>query len=307
MKNEEIHHHHRHHHHKKRHLGLKIFLSIVVIVIIAIGAVAFNIYRRVNNSFSSTYIDIPGTTAVNLKKAEPFTTLLIETGNVDSKESCVAAVVASVNPKTKETTFLNFPISDEFPDNTTISAVYTKNGIDGTLNEVKKQLGIPINKVVQVNIDEIGTLIEASGGIIIQNPKAFVSKGYQFNQGTLKLSTTSQVEAYLNKINSKDTSSSIDRIQNVSMALYANLQKLANPKNLKNISYYQSLLDAYTDTVKTNISFSDFETIALKYNKSVTNTSKLNLHPSSTDTDGNKLISSSEINNVKKLFINSLK
>ncbi len=293
----------KHRHHKKRrHLGLKIFLSILLLIIIAVSGLAYGIYKNLEGTFNAAYVKGPQTTAVNFSKSQPFTTLLIETGTLNSKNTCLAAVVASTNVSSKQTTFVNFPVNATLPDGTTIDGTYESNGENGLLQTTQNTLGVPINKIVQVDVNKMGELIEATGGIVLQNAKTFVAGGYQFNQGTVNLSTASQVEAYVTQVDANDQNATITRIQNVSMALYNNIQKLTNKSNLTtNINYYRNILSAFSDTVKTDISFSEFKTILLNYNKALRNTSKLNLHAD------NNVISATEITNVKQLFQKTLK
>ncbi|WP_238142528.1 hypothetical protein [Weissella confusa] len=67
----------------------------------------------------------------------------------------------------------------------------------------------------------------------MKNPKAFNAEGYEFKQGTVNLQTADQVQAYMTQIDDTDLDASITRIQNVSMELYGNIQKIAHMKNLK--------------------------------------------------------------------------
>ncbi|MFC4652167.1 LCP family protein [Lactococcus nasutitermitis] len=296
----------RHHHRKHRYLGLKIFLGILAVLIIVGAGVAFGLYKSVENSFNSAYFKGPKTAAVNFKKSEPFSTLLLETGKVEGKENCVAAVVSSTNMKTRQTTFVNFPVTAELPNASVISNVYQTNGLNGVLKNVQELLGIKVNKIVQININKLGELVEATGGITIQNDETFVSSGYQFNQGTIKLSTANQVEAYLSRVNSNDEAASITRVQDVSMATYANFKQIADKHSLSSINYYRNLLDAFGDSVKTDINFNEFKEIAVNYNKALFNTNKLNLHDSK-DASGKLVVSDDDLNQMKALFIKSFK
>ena len=78
-----------------------------------------------------------------------------------------------------------------------------------------------------------------------------------------------------------------------------------NMKKLESFNYYREILYAFSNTVKTNISFNDAKTIVMSYNKALKNTSKLNLH--TTDENGAKVVSQTELDSVKTLFEKSLK
>lgn len=291
--------------HKKKHTGLKVFISLFVLLLIVISSVAFAVYRSVDSTFSNSYMNVPNTTSVDLKKSEPFTTLIIEKGSNNSKNFCYAAVLASTNAKTNQTTFMNFPVLSVLPNQKTITEVYNKSGNDGILQLIKELLNIPVNKVIQIDVDKIGSLAEATGGIVMQNPKAFNAGGYEFKQGTVNLQTAEQVQAYMTKIDDSDIDDSITRIQNVSMGIYGNIQKLPHTNNIKNIDYYHNLLDAFSNVFKTNVKFEEAKTIALNYNKALSNTSKLNLHEN--EQNDIKSISQTELDSVEKLFEKTMK
>lgn len=306
--NKKRHHHHtsgKRHHHRKKHLGLKIFLGIVFLLLVVAGAVGYSVYSSVNSTFKSSYEKMPLTTATDLKKSNAFTTLLIETGTLNNQKACFATVLTATNKATNQATFLNIPVSDVLPNQETINSIYASGGEKGVIQYVKSTFGVDINKVVNVNIDKIGTFIEATGGISLQNPKAFVSNGYEFKQGTIHLVTAEQVQAYISKVDHSDINAAITRIQNVSMGLYSNLQEVAHVKKIKSVNYYRQLLYAYTETVRTNIDFGEFKSIVLNYNKALQNTSKLNLHASTVNNI--KVIPQSEIDSNKKLFAEALK
>lgn len=100
----------------KKFAALKEFLSLFVLLLFVLGAAVFSVYRTVDSTFSNSYMNVPQTTSVDFKKSEPFTTLLIETGTNNSKNVCYAAVLASTNATTKQTTFMNFPVFALIPN-----------------------------------------------------------------------------------------------------------------------------------------------------------------------------------------------
>lgn len=291
----------RHHYRKKKHTVLKVVSIIFVLVIIAITSITYVAYRNVESTFSTSYENFPKTTSIDLKKSKTFTTLIIATG----KNTAYATVLASTNVKTNQTTFMNFPVFATMPNQKTITDVYNTNGDDGIFQMVKDLLNVSINKVIQIDVNKMGSLVQATGGITMQNPKAFNAEGYEFKQGTVNLQTADQVQAYMTQIDDTDLDASITRIQNVSMELYGNIQKIAHMKKLESFNYYREILYAFSNTIKTNISFNDAKTIAMSYNKALKNTSKLNLH--TTDENGAKVVSQTELDSVKTLFEKSLK
>lgn len=295
----------RHPHRKKKHPVLKVILILVALIIIAISAIAYMLYKNVNTTFSNSYTNFPKTTHVDLKKAQPFTTLIIETGTNKSKNIAYAAVLASTNKTTKQTTFMNFPVFATLPNTKTINDIYASEGATGVIQSIKDLMDVSVNKVIQIDINKIGSLIEATGGVSMQNPRAFNAEGYEFKQGTVNLKTADQVQAYLTQLDDTDLDASITRIQNVSMALYGNVQNIVRTKKIQSVNYYRDILHAFTNMAKTNVTFDDAKTIGLNYNKALMHTSKLNLH--TTGANGQEVVSQAELDSVKALFETSLK
>lgn len=287
---------------KKKHTVLKVILGLIITLILVLAAGGFWAYSQVKSTYNKSTITAPKTTAVSLNKTTPFTTLVLETQTVNGKKEILAAVVSSTNPKTNQTTFANFPISHTLPDSSTIQQTFAESGENGVLEKTQTLLNTKINKVVYIDINNIGQLIEATGGVSIQNPKGFTSAGYKFDVGTVDLTTAEQVSAYITPMNAEDTANAIKRTQDLSMLLYANLSKIAHNKNdLLNVNQDVDILKAISSTIKTNVSFKELRVILMDYRNALTKTSKLNLH------DTNGTIPQEEMDKVKDLFNATLK
>ena len=107
---------------------------------------------------------------------------------------------------------MNFPVFAVMPNQKTITDVYDTSGNNGVLQLVKELLNISVNKVVQIDVNKMGSLVQATGGITMQNPKTFNANGYSFKQGNLNLQTSEQAQAYMTQIDDSDLEASITRI-----------------------------------------------------------------------------------------------
>ncbi|MDU0403252.1 Transcriptional regulator LytR [Lactococcus lactis] len=151
----------RHSHRKKKHTVLKVISVIVLLLIIAIASISYAAYRNIESTFSTSYENFPKTTSIDLKKSKTFTTLIIATGKNNSKNTAYATVLASTNVKTNQTTFMNFPVFATMPNQKTITEVYNTNGDDGIFQMVKDLLNVSINKVIQIDVNKMGSLVQA--------------------------------------------------------------------------------------------------------------------------------------------------
>ncbi|GAB2023944.1 LCP family protein [Lactovum odontotermitis] len=285
--------------HKKKHRGLKIFLGILILLILAAGAAVGKVYFDARNAISQTQTSEFKTAPVTLSKTTPFSTLIIGTSSVDGKKVVAAALAASVNPNTKKTTVVNIDPVKVLPDGSTILQTYQSGGGTALQDKMQALLGLTFNKVIVFNLDGLGDFVEATGGISIQNPKAFTAGGFKFDQGSLKLSTNEQVKAYLSLIDASDTTAMADRRRNVAMAVFENIRKTPTLQN------YQKILNSISDNLQTDLSFSDFVKVALDYRNSLS-LNKMNVHSTTADESGTQVIPQTELDTVKAQFLQTL-
>lgn len=238
---------------------------------------------------------------VNLKKGETFTTLILGTAHVDNEKVLMTSSLTSTNAKLKKTSLINVQPLLVFPDQTTLYQSYTQGGAEAVSKKFNETFGTETNKVVEINFDNMGKLVEASGGIVVQNTAAFVSKGFKFEQGSVQLKTADEVSAYLSLLNSNDQKGYTDRLQDVAIATFENLKK---PSVLARHSL--AILKIFPEVVNTNISFPDIMNMVKHYNKAL-KVSKINVHATKISGNKTQLVTQETLDKVKNKFENTLK
>ncbi|WP_285121007.1 LCP family protein [Lactococcus petauri] len=238
---------------------------------------------------------------VNLKKGETFTTLILGTARVDNEKVLMTSSFTSTNAKLKKTSLINVQPLLVFPDQTTLYQSYTQGGAEAVSKKFNETFGTETNKVVEINFDNMGKLVEASGGIVVQNTTAFVSKGFKFEQGSVQLKTADEVSAYLSLLNSNDQKGYTERLQDVAIATFENLK---NPSVLARHSL--AILKSFPEVVNTNISFPDFMNMVKHYNKAL-KVSKINVHATKISGNKTQLVTQETLDKVKNKFENTLK
>ena len=270
---------------KKSHSTLKTVLTtlgvLLAVIAIALGALGFKVYSdaktAVNAAQDPKASSISVTTA-DFANKDPFTTLIVGTDTVAGQKVATTIVLAAINPTTKKTTFLNIApdiiMSDE---KTTFAQFYREQGLQATINKLQSLFNVKINKYALLDMNMLGSLTQATGGVAVENATTFSADGYSFNVGTLNLKTTAKTNAYLDYRETDTEDSFLTRQQGVGMALLDNLKQ---PKIL--VTHYSAILDTLSANVKTNITFADSRTIARNYYQALQTTTKINLH---TNTD----------------------
>lgn len=180
--------------------GKKIFLiilGIVVVLVLAVVGVGTKLYLDLSHSIKETYQTVeraegPRTTPVDLAKQESFSVLLMgidtgDLGRVDQGRSDTM-MVATVSPEDKQTTIVSIP-RDTYVEivghNTTdkINHAYAFGGAAMAMDTVQNYLDIPIDHYVSINMKGLKELVDAVGGIEVNNDITFSQDGYDFTIG----------------------------------------------------------------------------------------------------------------------------
>ena len=249
---------------KRNNNGLKIFVSILAILVIGILGYIYSIYANVKDSMDTAYTPVEvetfrtsntGTVADSsedeesrtnagamtpselLEAGEPVSILLlgVDTGDLGRTEQgrSDSMVVVTINPHTQKTTLLSIP-RDTYTEivgygtSDKINHAYAFGGTAMSINTVQQMLDIPIDFYVMVNMAGIQEIVDAVGGITVESPLTFNQNGYDFVQGRQRL------------------------------VIEAVIRKLATPETLLN---YQTILQSLSSNVQTSFQLSDFYTL----------------------------------------------
>ena len=249
---------------KKKRKVLKIFLFVLLFFIIILGAVGGKVYFDLKTAVTKAYVN-PTTqmTSISLKKKEPFTTAILGISKIDGKDVLVSANLAATNPRLQQTTVINLSTSAILPDKQTLLTLYNSKGEAAVIKEMEKLLQVKINKFVGMNFDQMGELVQAIGGVSIQNANEFSAQGFKFPQGTVALNKAEEVAAYFTLLNAGDKKA-FARQQEVVMAV---VSKLKSPRVL--IRHYGQILTAFPKVFKTSFNFGNVKALALNYNGAI--------------------------------------
>lgn len=194
---------HHHHHKRKKRTALKVILIILGLFIVAGGVFAAKVYYDVNQTANKIYKPKGKTQnkrrrnqKVDLKKKTPFSILLLgtDTGELGRTEKgrTDTMIVATVNPNTKETHMLsvardsrvNIVGADQMGK---INAAYAEGGVPMAINTVQAFLNIPIDHYVLLNMKGLEELVDAVGGVTVNNDLDFTYSGHHFAKGDVTL------------------------------------------------------------------------------------------------------------------------
>lgn len=173
-------------------IGKKIFLMLLAIILLSVGAAGLYTTTFLNDStsaFSKTYKKRDGGKEKVIEATEPFSILLMGV-DVDTatrgggwEGRSDSMILVTVNPKLKKTTMMSLTrdimveIANE--DGTSSGATEKLNhsysyGQDPmTIATVEKMMDIKIDRFVKINMDGLMSLVDEIGGITVNNTLGF--------------------------------------------------------------------------------------------------------------------------------------
>ncbi|MDN5966480.1 MAG: LCP family protein, partial [Lactococcus sp.] len=189
----------------------KIILIVVGIIVILVGG-ATAYLLKVNNDVDQAISKMTKkvnykssrSDAVDLKSEEPFSILLMGTDTGDKGRTYQgrsdSMMVVTINPKKKQTlmTSLDRDIytqivgykgdddnyvakGDTYYDK--LNAAYSLGGTKMAIETVQKMMDIPIDHYVEINMKGLKTLVDAVGGIEVDNKIDFTLDGVHVKKG----------------------------------------------------------------------------------------------------------------------------
>ncbi|MGL9805109.1 LCP family glycopolymer transferase [Enterococcus sp. DIV2454a] len=254
--------------------GKKIFaiiFGIILVLFLAVVGMGAKLYWDVSKSMDKTYetVERSKKSQVNLNNKEPFSVLLLgidtgDDGRVEQGRSDTT-IVATVNPRDKQTTLVSLA-RDAYVDipgqgkQDKLNHAYAFGGASLAMDTVENYLNIPINHYVSINMAGLKELVNAVGGIEVNNNLTFSQDGYDFTIG--KISLDGEQALSYSRMRYEDPNGDYGRQERQRKVIEGIVQKVLS---LNSVSNYQEILTAVSDNMKTDLSFDDMKKIALDY------------------------------------------
>ena len=277
--------------------GMKIFVSILAILVISILGYVYSIYANVKNTMDTAYtpVEVEDFRTTNtgteydssagadgesrndagaltpselLEAGEPVSILLlgVDTGDLGRTEQgrSDSMVVVTINPHTQKTTLLSIP-RDTYTEivgygtSDKINHAYAFGGTAMSINTVQQMLDIPIDFYVMVNMAGIQEIVDAVGGITVESPLAFSQNGFDFVEGTNQLN--GEAALAFARMRYEDPAGDTGRQGRQRLVIEGVIRKLATPETLLN---YQTILQSLSANMQTSFQMSDFYTLQNK-------------------------------------------
>ncbi len=260
-----------------------VFFSIFMIFVLTAGCVAVKVISDVDNVMGQVYQPIQKDDYRNertpadltaggkdtekidyqslITEAKPIAVVLIGTdaGAFKNKEKtgrADAIIYCVLNPEEKSLTLLSIPRDTyvEMPGYNTMDKIghsFAYGGVELTVNTVQNLLGLPVDAYAVVNFSGFKKVIDAIGGVTVENSFAFTLDQYSFPEGTLTLNGAEALAfCRMRKEDPEGDFGRARRQRSVLVAVAKKLQTLTGALN------YQDILKAVEKNVQTDIDLS---------------------------------------------------
>jgi len=253
------------------------FLTVVGVVVVAISVYAFNVSQNVDQveDVVETPVEIPvepeeveeieaeevREIEVDLLIEEPISILLLGVDRGEFGETgqglADSIIVVTINPEEETMKMISIPrdtrteiVGMDFDDK--INHAYAFGGIEMIVNTAQSLLDIPIDYYVRVDMVGLQALVEAVGGIEVENDFDFTFEGVHFPLGTVYLNGADALS--FSRMRYEDPRGDFGRQERQRLVIEALINELMS---LSNIAQFTSILDTAREYVETDIVFDD--------------------------------------------------
>jgi len=249
---------------------------VIAIISLIIGGFALNVYFDLTSTLKSMYQPIDRDLSekrkeeITLGKQDPFSVLVL---GVDEREGdkgrSDTMIVMAVNPKLKTTKMVSIP-RDTYTDiigHGTIDKLnhaYAFGGIQMSLDSVENLLDIPIDYVMEVNMEGFQTIVNTVGGISVNNPFEFTQDSIHYAAGDITLDGKEAL-SYV-RMRKGDPNGDFGRQNRQKQVIEGVLHE---GTSIKSLLKYRSVFNALGDNVKTNMTFDEMVDVQKNYRNAV--------------------------------------
>lgn len=209
---------------------------------------------------------------VVLEEKNPISVLLL---GVDEREDdrgrSDTMIVLTINPNDNSTKMVSIPrdtyteiVGLDLEDK--INHAYAFGGIEMSLDTTEKLLDIPIDYVVQLNMEGFKDVIDALDGIVVDNAFAFDD----FKKGELTLAGDQALDFV--QMRKQDPNGDFGRQDRQKQVIQSIMSEAVSATTLFN---YPKIFDALGNNVKTNMEFSEMIDIQKNYRNASTDVEQL--------------------------------
>jgi polyisoprenyl-teichoic acid--peptidoglycan teichoic acid transferase len=278
---------------KKWPTWLKVLGIFLLLLIIGVGAYAFTVYNSLTNAVNTMHQPIDRKKSdkrqepVTLEKQQPFSVLMM---GVDEREGdrgrSDTLIVLTVNPNTKTTKMLSIPrdtrteiVGKGIEDK--INHAYAFGGVEMSMDTVENFLDIPLDYYMQINMESFQDIVDAVGGVNVNNDLDFTYEGVHFPKGEILLNGEKALK--YSRMRYEDPRGDFGRQSRQRQIIQGVIKQGAS---FSSLTKFDEIFEALGKNVKTNMKFDEMVDIQKNYKNAGKSIQQMEVSGSGTKIDG---------------------
>lgn len=278
---------------KKKRTWLKVTGIIILLLIVGAGVYGYNVYKSLTTAVDTMHEPVERKQTekrpepVVLEEKDPFSVLML---GVDERQGdrgrSDSIIVLTVNPTNKSVKMLSIPrdtrteiVGKGFDDK--INHAYAFGGVPMAMDTVENFLDIPIDYYVQINMEGFKDIVDAVGGVTVNNDLDFTYEGVHFTKGELDLNGEKALK--YSRMRYEDPRGDFGRQTRQRQIIQGVIKEGASLSTLTN---YGNIFSALGKNVKTNLTFDQMIDIQKNYKQVGNNVQQMEIKSQGTKING---------------------
>jgi LCP family protein required for cell wall assembly len=263
----------------------KVIRIILTFFLLGILVYGISVFVSLHYAWNSTHKPLDDSAKV--KNNQPFSVLLL---GVDKRKNDVGRsdtiILITVNPKNESMEMLSIPrdtLTEIVGKGTKdkINHAYAFGGVPMAVKTVEKFSGIPIDYYVEMNMEGFKEIVNAVGGITVNNTLDFTYDSHHFPKGQISLNGAEAL-AY-SRMRHEDPQGDFGRQKRQRQVIEGIIKKGAS---LSSIWNYGSIFKSLGHNLETNLTLGQIVNIQKNYGKARKNIEQIALNGSGTNLSG---------------------
>jgi len=277
---------------KKKYLWIKVIGIILLFLVVIGGIFGYTVYQQLANSIDQMHTPLERDSELRqedleLSKQQPFSVLLLGVDERDGDSGrSDSMIVLTVNPELETVKMLSIPrdTRTEIVGHNTVDKInhaYAFGGITMAMDTVENFLDIPIDYYIKINMESFKEIVDAVGGITVNNELDFSYEGVHFPIGAITLDGAEALK--YSRMRYDDPNGDFGRQARQRKVIEAVIKQGASLTTLTN---YKDIFDTLGNNVQTNLTFKEIKAIQSNYRSAVKNIDQITIQGSGTKIDG---------------------
>ncbi|MDF0726008.1 LCP family protein [Cytobacillus sp. S13-E01] len=270
---------------------LLISASMLIALILFVVGLSMYLYFSVSNTVDVVMHEEVDRTnekrPIDMKKKDPLAFLILgtdERGNERGRTDTI--IIVTVNPTNNSMKMVSIPRDTRTMivgrgNQDKINHAHAFGGVPMTIATVEQFLDIPIDYYIKVNMEGFKDIVDAVGGVTVNNRFEFTQSNITFPDGVQRLNGKEAL-AYV-RMRKKDPRGDIGRNDRQREVIKAIIKEGAK---ISSITKINTILNAIGQNIRTDISFDEMKNLQANYSGVDDNTESIEINGTGTTING---------------------